>query len=114
MGYVGLEPDLEKKLARPVRRHVPTSAFRAAVLVFITVLFFWIIRGSSSNGHSASDSRVKRVNQVAVSSPQANRVGTRIAIITFTTKQLSYTYLSLKNKACMLKNSPRTNSGILT
>lgn len=66
------------------RNYISTS--RVAVLFFIVLLVFWF------NAHSdyAPTSLIKATKGVDE--------GARIAIVTFTTNEKSYTYTSLKNK----------------
>jgi hypothetical protein len=83
-----LRSPLVMRVSRRIQRFLTSP--RAATLLIIA-LIFTILRLSYNSTQTPSDLSPPKVPSRSSSEP-------RVAIVTFTTQELSYTHLSLKNK----------------
>lgn len=91
----------------PVKHAFPHRYYNPSrlVLVAIVLLLIFFFRFESTEITAVTDD-VREISKPAQALPGFRPLNeSRIAIVTFTTEQKSYTHLSLKNKACMYRRA---------
>lgn len=93
----------KKPYYSPVKHAFPRRCFDPSriILVAIVLLLLFFLRFESPAAITVTEA-VREVSKPAAALPGFRPLSeSRIAIVTFTTEQKSFTHLSLKNKACM-------------
>jgi hypothetical protein len=93
-----------KKPYSPIRHSFPRRFLEPSrlVIVAIVLLIIFFFRFESTDTTTVVEDVARPVWKPAQALPGFRPLNeSRIAIITFTTEQKSFTHLSLKNKACM-------------